>query len=103
MRKLPTALYITLGIVAFTALAQSIAAFKTPALLISVALNIVLLYGIYIGSRIAFVASILAVILGTTSAMIRDPQYGFIVVIIDVAALVPMLIYRGYFWSKQAA
>ena len=103
MKELPKALYLTLGIVAFAAVAQFIAAFKTPTLLISVVLNIALLYGIYIGSRIAFVASIIAVIVGTISALFRDPHTGLIVVIIDVAALVPMFMYREYFWPKEVA
>ena len=91
---------IALGLFSVVQFALGIALMNVV-LLISVALNVALLVGLYHGHRWAFVVTLVFGVLGIIVALARNPALGLGVLIGNGLVLVPMLLAKDYFWGPR--
>ncbi len=102
-RRIPAVLWIGLAALAlFSVLQFAIAIVQGRLLmLVSVALNVALLYGLYRGHRWAFVVTLAFGILGIVVTLIRSPALAIGVLIGNGLILVPVVLAREYFWGPR--
>ena len=99
-REIPAVLWIaliTLGLFTVIQLLIGISCGHLG-LLISVAVNLLVLYGLYHGHRWAFVVTLLFGILAFLVSVARNPVVGIFTLVLNGLVLVPMILAKGYFW-----
>lgn len=101
-RSIPPVLWIALISLALMVFGKVLLVFKLgPIILIDAALSMVLLVGLYLGHKWAYVLTIAAVVLGTTLACSKGIDRGLIMLIIDCLVLVPVLLSHDYFFARS--
>ena len=101
-RKIPNLLWIALVSLAFMVFIKIAYASKTgPLILIDAVISAILLVGIYLGHKWAYIATIIFVLLGTLSGFAKNPMYSLQIFCIDSLVLVPVLFCTNYFFPKS--
>jgi hypothetical protein len=99
--SIPPVLWVALVSLALMVFGKVLFAFMVgPAILIDAALSGVLLVGLYLGHKWAYVLTIVFVALGTISGLSRSVTNGFIILALDCLVLVPMLVCTEYYFPK---
>ena len=101
-RELPRVLWVSLIALGLFSLLQLLIGIMQPnaAMLISVVLNLAILWGLYRGHRWAFVVTLVLGLLGIVVTLARNPVLGLGVLIGNGLVLVPMLLAKHYFWGS---
>jgi hypothetical protein len=77
------------------------AAMGRPEVLIGAVLSGLVLVGLYVGSKVAYVATIVGVVWGTAITTItKGPAIGLATVFVDSLVLVPVVLCKDYFFPK---
>jgi len=71
--------------------------------LIAVAINVLMLIGLYHGYRWAFVVTLVFAVLGVLVTLARSPVLGLGTLVLNGLVVVPMLLARDYFWGPRLA
>ena len=100
-RNIPNLLWIALVSLALMILLKIAYISKTgPLMLLDAALSAVLLVGIYLGHKWAYIATILFVLIGTLAGFAKNPIYGLQIFCIDSLVFIPVLFCTNYFFPK---
>ena len=100
-RNIPNLLWIALVSLALMILLKIAYISKTgPLMLLDAALSAVLLVGIYLGHKWAYIATILFVLIGTLAGFAKNPTYGLQIFCIDSLVFIPVLFCTNYFFPK---
>jgi len=102
-RRIPAVLWVGLAALAlFSVLQFAIAVVQgRPLILVGVALDAAVLYGLYRGHRWAFVVTLAFGILGVIVTLIRSPALAVVVLVGNGLVLVPVILAREYFWGPR--
>jgi hypothetical protein len=71
-------------------------------ILIAVAVNVLLIFGLYHGHRWAFVVTLVFGVLGIVMTLARSPAVGLGVLVGNGFVLVPMVLAKDFFWGPRA-
>lgn len=100
--SIPTVLWIALISLAVMVFGKMLFVFKVgPIILIDVALSAVLLVGLYLGHKWAYVLTIVFVALGTASGLSKSVTNGLTILALDCLVLIPVLLSHDYFFAKS--
>jgi len=104
-RVIPSVLWVSLIALGLFSFLQLLIGIIQPnvAMLISVVLNLVILWGLYHGHRWAFVVALVLGLLGIVVMLARNPALGLGALIGNGLVLVPMLLAKDYFWGAHRA
>ena len=103
-REVPSVLWVGLIALGLISIVQFLIGVSqgNVALLIGVALSLIFLFGLYRGHRWAFVLTLVLGTLGVIGTMARSPAAGFFTLVANGFVLVPVILAKDYFWSRQA-
>lgn len=100
-KSIPGPLWIATVSLALMVLGKVLSAFKVgPAVLIDAVLSGVLLVGIVLGQKWAYVLTIVFTVLGTIGGFGKGIQAGIGVLILDCLVLLPVLLCTAHFFPK---
>ena len=100
-KKIPNLLWIALVSLAAMVLIKIAYASKAgPLILIDASLSAILLIGLYLGHKWAYVTTIIFVFIGTLSGFAKNPSYGLEIFCIDSLVLIPVLFCTKYFFQN---
>ena len=99
--SIPPVLWIALISLAVMIFSKVLFVFKVgPVILIDAALSGVLLVGLYLGHKWAYVLTIIFVALGTISGLSKGVPNGLIILTLDCLVIVPVLMCTEFFFPK---
>lgn len=99
--SIPPVLWITLVSLALMVFGKVMFVFKVgPIILIDAALSAVLLVGLYLGHRWAYILTIVFVAFGTVSGLSESVTNGLTILALDCLVLVPVLMCTEFFFPK---
>ena len=103
-RRIPGPLWIAIVSLGLMVIGKIIAAFVvTPLVLIDAGLSALLLLGIILGHRWAYIVTIVFVAYGTIVSFFNSIQAGLIVLVLDCLVLVPVLVCTRYYFPPSKA
>jgi len=103
VKKVPRLLWIALAGLALLVVVKIVAIrFAGPTVLIDAFLNAALLAGLYYGHRLAYVATIVFILVATALAFAWSNAYGFTVFGLNALVLFPVLFSSGYFFPPPS-
>ena len=102
-REVPGVLWVGLVFLGLISIVQLVLGIlhTHAVLLVGVALNLLLLWGLYHGHRWAFVVTVVLGSLGIVLALARGPIAGLGVLVGNGLVLVPVILARDYFWAPR--
>jgi hypothetical protein len=102
-REIPGVLWVGMSVLGLVSVIQLVVGIAqgSVGLLVSVAVNVVLLFGIYHGRRWAFVILLTLSVLGILVGLVRNPALGIGVLVLNGFVIVPVLLAKDYFWGPR--
>ena len=105
-RSIPRVLAFGLAVLGVMIVVQLIIGITTAqiGLFISVVLSGLLLYGLYFGSKVAYVVTIFFILLGSVFSGIQNgPAVGLLTLLLNCLVLIPVLLCTSYFFPRRSA
>lgn len=101
-REVPAPLWIALVSLGLMVLLKVAFVFQVgPVILIDAILSTVLLVGLYLGQKWAYVLTIVFVVFGTVLGFSKSAGQGLIILIVDCLVLIPVLVCTEFFFPKS--
>lgn len=102
--NIPGILWIALISLGLMVLGKLLFVFKAgPVILVDAGISAVLLVGLYLRHKWAYVLTIVVVAFGTIVAFSKGPEQGLTVAVLDCLVLVPVVLCTNHFFGKSPA
>jgi len=101
-KSIPTILWVAIISMGAFACLHLIISFSKPIQLIAFIVNVVLLVGLYLGKKWAFVVTIIVSLASPLALISQDVGISFVVLILNSLVLIPILLTTRYFFPKSA-
>ncbi|MBN1348557.1 hypothetical protein JXJ21_04045 [candidate division KSB1 bacterium] len=101
-KKIPAVLWIAIiGMCVFACL-HLIVSFSKPVQIIAFIVNSILLIGIYMGKKWAYVVTIIAALFAPLVLLSQDSELSLVILTLNLIVLIPLLLSTRYFFPKSA-